>query len=77
MSWNHRILVFPDGDDVYMQMYEVYYDEKGKPNSYGANGAQFISYSIEGFSWLLEKYNEALNKPFLWGDERFPEEYKK
>ena len=38
MSWNHRVLAHKDGDEMYLQIHEVYYDKDGKPNGYTANG---------------------------------------
>lgn len=35
MSWNYRVLVFPDGDEEYMETCEVYYDIDSEPNGYG------------------------------------------
>ncbi len=32
MKWNHRVLAHKDGDEMFFQIHEVYYDKKGKPN---------------------------------------------
>lgn len=28
MGWNHRILAHKDGDEMYLQIHEVYYDKE-------------------------------------------------
>ena len=55
MSWNHRILAHKDGDEVYFQIHEVYYDEDGKPISYTTDGANVGSESLDGIKWVLNK----------------------
>ncbi len=74
MSWNHRILAHKDGDEIYFQIHEVYYDEKGNPNSYAANAVSVGDESIEGINWTLDKMKECVNKPILSVDN-FPNEW--
>ena len=74
MGWNHRVLAHKDGDEMFFQIHEVYYDKKGKPNSYTANGVSVGAESIEGIYWVLEKMKECANKPILLEDG-FPNEY--
>jgi hypothetical protein len=74
MSWNHRILAHKDGDEVYFEIHEVYYDEDGKPISYTADGANVGSESLDGIKRVLDKMKECVNKPILSADD-FPNEY--
>ena len=75
-TWNHRILAHPDGDEVFLQIHEVYYDENHKPNGYTKNAARVCGSSGRDLAWTLDKMKECLKKPVLWAGERFPEEYK-
>ena len=71
MSWNYRILQYPDGEDNFFQIHEVYYNDKGEPNSYTANGVTVAGESKESLKWVLEKMEEALDKPIL-SEKNFP-----
>lgn len=73
--WNHRILVTKDGDDLYYSVHEVYY-ENGVPNGSTKEAIRISSESPEGIRWTLDMIKLALDKPFIWGDDRFPEEVK-
>jgi len=75
MSWNHRVLAHKDGDDIWFSIHEVYYDEKGTPESYTSNGVSVGGNSIKDLSWTLDKMKKCLNKPIL-SLENFPEEFK-
>jgi hypothetical protein len=80
MSWNHRILVteheYIGQMTKYFQIHEVYYDNEGKPNGYTANAIDVGGEDVESIEWTLNKMKEALTKPKLWGDNKFPKEYK-
>lgn len=73
MSWNHRILAHKDGDGMYFQIHEVYYDKDGKPDGYTANGVSVGAESLDGINWVLDKMKECTNKPILLADD-FPNE---
>jgi len=75
MSWNHRILAHKDGDEMYFQIHEVYYDKEGKPNSYTLNGVSVGAESLDGINWVLDKMKECLDKPIL-SVENFPKTFK-
>ena len=75
MSWNHRVLAHKDGDGMYFQIHEVYYDKDGKLDSYSAEGGNVGGNSIKDLSWTLDKMRECLDKPIL-SVKNFPEEYK-
>jgi len=73
MSWNHRILAHKDGDRMYFQIHEVYYDKDGNADSYTAKGVSVGAESLEGINWVLDKMKECTNKPILLADD-FPNE---
>ena len=75
MGWNHRILAHKDGDEIYFQIHEVFYDKNGKPKSYTANGISVGAESLNGINWVLEKMKESTAKPILLADD-FPSEYE-
>jgi hypothetical protein len=73
MSWNHRILAHKDGEGMYFQIHEVYYDKDGNADSYTAKGVSVGDESLEGINWVLDKMKECTNKPILLADD-FPNE---
>jgi len=75
MGWNHRILAREHEGEVYFNIHEVYYKD-GIPDGYTANPISVGGESIKSIRWTLNKMKECLKKPILWGDERFPQEYK-
>ena len=80
LSFNTRILVTeyktPDGEITpWFQAHEVYYDKEGTPNGYTANGITTGGENVKELEWQLGEMKKALDKPFLWGDDRFPMEY--
>jgi hypothetical protein len=76
MTWNYRILAFEYFDEVMLKICEVYYDKKGNPNGYIEDKGCSSTEGIKGLKWTLKKYNEALLKPILYGDKKFPNQYK-
>jgi hypothetical protein len=76
--WNYRVLAFLQDDEVYFEIHNVYYSDKGiTPISYGEPGSTIFSESIKGVRKTLKLVKLALEKPVLWGDDQFPKEYKK
>ena len=73
MIWNHRVLAHKDGDEMYFEIHEVYYNEEGVPKAYIC--ADVGADTIEGLKWTLYKIKECLDKPIL-SAENFPEEFK-
>jgi hypothetical protein len=60
--WEYRILAIPqDGEKPRLELRFV----EGEDNFY-----------IDLSKVWTDGVQEALNKPILWGDERFPQEYK-
>lgn len=76
MGWNYRVLATEGEEDVYLQIHEVYYKDD-KPISYTKNPISIGGEEIQNIKWVLNKIEECLEKPILWGDDRFPAEYKK
>ena len=75
--WNHRILCGIYKGEEFFQIHEVYYDDDGKINGYGENSVSIYSEEgLKGVKWQLEMMAKSLDKPILWGGDRFPEEYK-
>ena len=81
MSWNHRVLVteytHADGEvETWFSIHEVYYDKDGKPEGPTKNAIAVAGNSKKELKWTLNEMRKCLGKPFLWGDDRFPQEYK-
>ena len=81
MSWNLRVLVTEEkmiggADELCFALHEVYYNSKKIPNTSTKNPVKVLYDSVEGLKWYIEQMNIALTKPALWGEKRFPEEYK-
>lgn len=85
--WNHRILatkgkkiengVVVDSDnEFYFTIHEVHYADDGTPRTYAINGKAVSAESITDIKWILDRMQECLSKPVLWGGDRFPEEFK-
>jgi hypothetical protein len=83
MGWNHRILVTEEENLVdgstyeYFQLHEVYYDDDGIPDGATKNPITIGAETFGGIEWTVDKIKECLEKPILWGDDKFPQEYKK
>lgn len=75
MSWNFRVLAHKDGDDFYYQIHEVYYNRKGKPESYTEKGVSIGSDCLDGIKWTLKEMKKCLKKPIL-SVENFPKKHK-
>ena len=76
MGWNHRVLAHEDGEDMYFEIHEVYYNEENIPNGYTENGVSVGAENIKGIKWVLNKMNECADKPILYAGDKFPDEYK-
>lgn len=73
-TWNYCLLAYPDGEDTYFRVDEVHYENE-VPVLHTVNGAT-IGGTMKEIETILLRINECLLKPILWGDARFPEEYK-
>jgi len=61
--------------ETLFEIHEVYYYENGTNQIYTEQAISVSGESIEDIKWVLQKMKECLEKPILWADERFPEEY--
>lgn len=82
MGWNHRVIVTEEsviGGDNQLEfaLHEVYYDKQGKPNGLTKNPSRISGESLEALEWYIDKMKLALEKPILWGDHRWPQEFNK
>jgi len=78
-QWEFRILAteykYEDKIETWFAIHEVY-------NVDGDIGATKKSVDVSGntkkeVKWRLRQMKKCLYKPILWGDVRFPQEYKK
>src|SRR6056297_892766 len=76
MGWNYRILAHKDGEDLFFQIHEVYYDKNGCPNGHTLNPVSVGSENIRGITWTLNRMQECRKRPVLWAGGRFPQECK-
>ena len=76
MGWNHRILAHEDGELMYFQIHEVYYNKEGTPKAYTTNGVSVGGDTIKSITWTLNKMKECRAKPVLFAGDKFPDEYK-
>ena len=72
-NWNYRLIAVPKKGYDTFEIHEVYY-ESDKPRSM-TRDPLVINGSVKEIAWKLSKMWSAFNKPILWGDKRFPEEY--
>ena len=75
--WNYRVLAFVSDvdDEVVFQICEVHYDVDGNKMGYTDGPTTLSSEGIKGLKWILARQREALNKPILYGGDKFPQEY--
>lgn len=76
MSWNYRILAQKDGDGLYLQVHEVYYNEENEPTSCTINPITIGGSDLKSIYWSLKHMMMAKNKPILWFGDKFPQEVK-
>jgi hypothetical protein len=77
MGWNYRVLAYEVGKNVVFKIHEVYYNEDGTPDASTVESCKMEIDDATDFRFMLILMLECLDKPILWGDGRFPEEYKK
>jgi hypothetical protein len=69
-------MVQPDKDDYFFSVHEVHYEKDGTPYAYSKEPASVAGSCIDDLTFALNKMKDAiLNKPVLWANERFPEEF--
>jgi hypothetical protein len=72
MNWDYRILAYKQGEEILLQIHEVYYNEDGIPNGYTESPVSVGSETIKGITWTLNKMLECRTKPILWAGDKFP-----
>lgn len=81
--WNYRVVAMPymnqnkDGsikEVIIFHILEVYYKDE-KPTSY-AEGNNLSAETLADLQWGLNMMKQALDKPTLWGGDKFPQEYQ-
>ena len=77
MGWNYRVLAYEVGKNVVFKIHEVYYNVDGSPDASTVESCKMEIEDATDFRFMLIRMLECLDKPILWGDGRFPEEYKK
>ena len=75
MTWNHRVLAHQDGEDVYFEIHEVYYNQKNIPEHHTPDAITVGGDNVKSIRWTLKQMKKATKKPVLWAGNKFPEEY--
>lgn len=69
MTWNHRVIKFyPEGQDPYYAIHEIYYDDEGIPWAFTKNPASVVWDNDETFEsprFSLDSMRKALDLPIL------------
>jgi hypothetical protein len=66
MSCNYRVVEFADADgDRSLNILEIHYDDKGKPNRCTVNKVAVVSETIEGMHRELNRMRDDLDKPIM------------
>ena len=70
MSWNYRVLVEEHGKgedrEEFFAVFEVYYDENGKPDSYTTTPVAIAWSDCDDVNEVIDLYMQAFKKPYLW-----------
>jgi len=81
MTWNYRVMAIEQNfsgieSSVYLEIRTVYYDEEGKPTSYGDRGHAIGGDDIAEIQEEFNLQQLALTSPILWTGDKWPQEYK-
>jgi hypothetical protein len=75
-KWNHRVLAHKSNEvEIYFQVHEVYYNDKGKPQYYTENAISIGGESYNEIQWQISKIQECLTLPVIDADN-WPDEFK-
>jgi hypothetical protein len=67
-TWNYRVIAHKNNsyeDEVFFEVHEVHYDDKGTPKNYSEHGCPIGGESYEEMQWQLHKMFLCLSKPVL------------
>lgn len=73
MKWEYRLLAKKNGEGIYLNVYEVYYNEDNTPYDYIDSPVRIAAQDLKSLKSTLNKVVEASKKPILWAGKRFPE----
>ena len=66
MTWNYRVIRHrKSGEDDFLEIHEVYYNEDGEPTSVTQEGVSAGDETIEGLRETLDLMKQALDEPIL------------
>lgn len=63
MTWNYRVV--RHAPDDFLLIHEVYYDDRGEPESVTERGAEVGSETLDGIRSVLAMMDAALAAPIL------------
>ena len=76
-SFDYRIMAREYmGGVIWFSVNTVYYKD-GKPICYDEKPVSLFREPLEEMVSVINSVSESINKPIIWSDDRFPEEYKK
>jgi len=75
MGWNYRVMAIEHKGCAYLQIHEVYYNNKNIPDSYTATPISIGGEDLDTLKDVVGKLSECLTKPILWYGDKFPNEY--
>lgn len=65
MTWNYRVVRTTQGDEEWFAIYEVYYDDDGRPEARTEEPASPAGETLEELQEDLQWYLRALQEPVL------------
>jgi hypothetical protein len=65
MSWNYRVIRYPETEDSAFAIHEVYYDKEGRPTSWAENPIAPLGDNLLELRAEVEYMLEAFDKPVL------------
>lgn len=69
MSWNYRLVRHTQGDDSYITVHEVYYDDDGNPKAYTIDAVSPGGETLDELRDDLILYLQAFGKGVLDADD--------
>ena len=65
MTWNYRVVRTTQGDEEWFAIYEVYYDDEGRPEARTEEPVSPAGETLEALQQDLQWYLRALQEPVL------------